>query len=303
MQDIPSFVVIDFETACYSKLSACSIGVALFEAGSLTESRQWLLKPIDEGKWSFSKIHGLTHQDCKNQATIKDIWYELEGYLNNKFIVAHNAIFDMTVLKESLEYYGIEYKNYHYGCTKNLATAYFPYLNNNSLKNICEFLNIEYGEHDAERDAVSTGEVFLKMIKFSALPEILFDGNQLEKKSYLTDTSFLNKFKSNVKASLDGLEVNDVDGTATLDFFRNKKCLVTGEFETMDRYEILDKIKYYGGQITSSVIKSLDYFIIGEMPGYMKIEKVKELKASGREITIMDESEFLQVLEKIKSLS
>lgn len=105
MEKIPSFVALYFETACYDKLSACSVGVALFEHGTLTESRSWLLKPANPGKFSFTKIHGLTWYDVKHQGTIKDIWYELEGYLENRLIIAHNAIFEMSVLKENLTYY------------------------------------------------------------------------------------------------------------------------------------------------------------------------------------------------------
>jgi DNA polymerase-3 subunit epsilon len=303
MENIPSFVAIDFETACYSKLSTCSLGVALYENGSLTESRSWLLKPIDPGKWTFTNVHGLTDEDCKNQAYIKDIWYELEGYLNNKFVIAHNAIFDMSVLKENLEHFGIEYKNYLYGCTKILSKNYIPYLKDHSLKTVSEFLNIEYGEHDCERDAVNCGEIFLKMVNNTRYPDDLFLGNQLEKKSYLFDTSFLDNFKSTTLANMDGLSVDDVDATATIELFKDKKCLVTGEFDNFSREDIWDKIKSYGGLISSTAHKTIDFFIIGYMPGWVKVDKIKKEKENGRKIIVLDEAELIQVFDKLDSLN
>jgi DNA polymerase-3 subunit epsilon len=70
---INSFVAIDFETASYSSLSACSLGIAVFNNGALAESKHWLLKPGDCGKFSFTKVHGITWDDVKYQPSLKEI--------------------------------------------------------------------------------------------------------------------------------------------------------------------------------------------------------------------------------------
>ncbi len=38
-------VAIDFETANYSPVSMCAVGLATFEQGQLTESKHWLVEP------------------------------------------------------------------------------------------------------------------------------------------------------------------------------------------------------------------------------------------------------------------
>lgn len=316
-----NYVAIDFEMACYSKLSPCSIGVAVFDHGSLTESRTWLLKPADPGKFSFSHLHGITWDHVKNQATIKDIWYELRGLLHNRFIVAHNANFDLPILKENLEHYGIEYPNYYFGCTKNLAMRNFSHLKDYKLETICDLLSIEYGNHDSEADAISCGRIFAKMLKMHKHPEELFNGSQVGVKSYFSKPSMVTKYLNLVEkpeggnkslkskihlsskpADMTKIVVDDVDDIATVDFFADKCCVVTGTFIGIDRAEVENTVTNYGGNLQSGVNSKTNYVIIGEEPGWSKIEKLLMLQESGQKIIVMDESEFGQVVEKIKSL-
>ena len=298
-----SFVAIDFETACYSKLSPCSLGVAVYDHGSLTESRHWLLKPSDPGKFSFSHLHGITWEDVKNQASIKDIWYELKGMLHNRFIVAHNAAFDLSILKMNLNHLGLEYPNYYHGCTMNLAKQNFSYLKDYKLSSICELMSIDYGNHDAEADAVSCAHIFGKMLKMHKYPEELFRGSQLSDESFLPKTAPSKNFFSDGKsANMTDIVIDDVDGSATSEFFTDKCCVVTGLFSKWSRQEVEDFIVQKGGKIQSSVNSKTNQVIIGNEPGWSKIEKVKILLESGQKITVMDESEFIQVIEKIESL-
>ena len=44
-------VAIDFETANYSPLSACALGLAIFEDHKLVESPYWLIKPPKGHGW------------------------------------------------------------------------------------------------------------------------------------------------------------------------------------------------------------------------------------------------------------
>lgn len=295
MNNIPSFVALDFETACYDKLSACSVGVALFDHGTLTESRSWLLKPANPGRFSFTKIHGVTWDDVKNQGTIKDIWYELEGYLNNKLIIAHNAIFDMSVLKENLTYYNLEYKNYSYSCTLNIARRFFPTLANHKLETLCKQYKIEYGNHDAEYDAISCGRLFAAILKDYNYPDELFTGTQLGNRAYLSKPAFLQC----KPADLNGIVSDDVDATATLDFFKEKCCVITGNFDKIGKNRIIEKIQGYGGKMQSSVNGKTNLIVVGAEPGWSKIEKIRSLRESGKDVLILDESEVLQVFDKL----
>lgn len=295
-----SFVALDFEAACYSSLSACSVGIAQFDNGTLSESRHWLIKPADRGRFSFTKVHGITWEDVKDHGTFKDIWADLEPYLHGRMIVAHNAIFDMGLLKENLEHYGINYPNYSYNCTVELFRQYLPYLENHQLGTICDHLSIAYGKHHAEADAVSCGWIFQHLLILTNNSDTLFDGRQLENKSYLNRGL---SFKNQRPADLTGVSVDDVDGNADLDFFRDKCCVITGDFSHFDRNDLPRQIKEFGGKVSSSISGNTNYLIMGTEPGWSKVEKVEKMIAAGKNVVIMDEAELLQVFDKLKSLS
>lgn len=295
-----SFVALDFETACYSSLSACSVGIALFENGVLSESRHWLLKPADCGKFSFTKLHGITWNDVKDQGTFKDVWGELEPYLRGRMIIAHNAIFDMGLLKENLGHYGIHYPNYFYNCTLELFREHSPYLENHQLGTVCDHLSIPYGNHHAEADAISCGWIFQYLLSSSNSPASLFTGRQLENKSYLNRGL---SFKNQKPADLTGISVDDVDGSADQDFFKDKCCVITGEFSQFDRNDLPQLIKDLGGKISTSISGSTNYLIMGTEPGWSKVEKVEKMILAGKNVVIMDEAELIQVFDKLKSFS
>lgn len=306
-----SFVAIDFEMACYSTLSPCSIGIAVFDHGSLTESRHWLLKPAEPGKFSFTKTHGITWDDVKNQATIKDLWFEIKGLLHNRFIVAHNAIFDLPVLKENVQHYGLEYPDYSYGCTLNMAKDFFPNLKDYKLETVCDLLDIPYGNHDAEADAVSCGRIFARMIKAHANPEVLFGGSKLQKKSYLKNVPDFSKRKGlnlfgsgNSRPGSDEptvtLKVDKISSLTTIEFFKDKCCVITGNFTYYTRDQIQGILTVLGAKVSSGVTRSIDCLVMGEFPGWSKVEKVHAMIEKGRPITVIDETEFSNILENIK---
>jgi DNA ligase (NAD+) len=69
-----------------------------------------------------------------------------------------------------------------------------------------------------------------------------------------------------------------------------KTFVLTGALSTMTRDETAEAIKSAGGRVTSNVSKKTDYVVVGESPG-SKYEKAMQL-----EITILNESEFKQLL-------
>ncbi|MEX2592625.1 MAG: exonuclease domain-containing protein [Anditalea sp.] len=295
-----SFVALDFETACYSSLSACSIGLDLFDNGKLVESRHWFLKPVNCGRFSFTRIHGITWEDVKDQSTLEDVWLDIAPYFQNRLIIAHNAIFAMGLLKENLNHYQIEYPDYFYNCTLDLSRKYFPILDNHQLETVCNHLNIAYGKHHAEGDAISCGSVFKYLLNKANNPAQLFNGRQLENKSYLHKGI---SFKSQKSADLTGISVDDVDGSAELNFFQNKCCVITGNFSCLNRNKLPQQIKDLGGKVSSSVSGKTNYLIMGTEPGWSKVEKVEKMITEGKNMVIMDEAELIQVFDKLKSMN
>ena len=69
--------------------------------------------------------------------------------------------------------------------------------------------------------------------------------------------------------------------------------MVTGKLNGISRAEVKSLIEENSGSSLSTVTKKLNYLIVGEKSTKKKVDKAKELK-----ITILDQSQFLKMLNK-----
>lgn len=84
-----------------------------------------------------------------------------------------------------------------------------------------------------------------------------------------------------------------IDESANFDNrFEGKTFVVTGTLETLKRAEAEALIENYGGKASKSVSKNTDYVLAGESAG-SKLDKAQSLG-----ITVIDETEFLKMVEK-----
>ena len=105
---------------------------------------------------------------------------------------------------------------------------------------------------------------------------------------------FDNKVNLNILNELQKiLYVKDVITKDKKGILSDKTFMVTGKLNGISRAEIKSLIEENSGTSVSTVTKKLDYLIIGEKPTKKKIDKAKELK-----ITILNQNEFLKILNK-----
>jgi DNA polymerase-3 subunit epsilon len=171
---------IDFETANYSSVSMCAAGVAVFENGELVESPYWLVKP-PKGHGYFlpdwtEGCHGLSWFDVQHAPEFSAIAPELmERLTKADIVVAHNASFDMRVLKQTLENFDLPRPDFQYLCTYRLAARVWPELANHQLNTVAAHIGHAFQHHHAQSDAEAAGRVLLAMmeqLKISSLQEL-----------------------------------------------------------------------------------------------------------------------------------
>lgn len=96
------FTALDFETANSHASSACSVGLVRVRNGRVEDRARWFIKP-PPGRDEFLpfniKIHGITPEMVNDAATWAEQLAPLRDFIGDDIAVAHNAGFDMGVIK------------------------------------------------------------------------------------------------------------------------------------------------------------------------------------------------------------
>lgn len=147
------FTAIDFETANADRASACAVGLVTVENGEIVRSVRQLIRPeplyFDPMNVS---IHGIRAADVKDAPTFAELWPALWPQVTGP-LVAHNAAFDMSVLRGSLDRARQRYPETDYFCTCVMARLAWPSRPAYTLDQVAREIGIEFAHHDAEEDA------------------------------------------------------------------------------------------------------------------------------------------------------
>ncbi len=149
-------VAIDFELANRDFLSACAIGIVVYEDGVITFEKGYLIKPPDHVGYfiqEFIDIHNIKAEDVEHALSFDVLFDKLLHHFDNAVLVAHNAAFDMAVLKTLLVFYNITFPSLRYTCTVSLSRVLFKGLSNHKLNTVASYLNIPLDHHQAHSDA------------------------------------------------------------------------------------------------------------------------------------------------------
>ena len=149
-----NFTAIDFETATSARDSACSVAVVEVRDGRIADSYYTLIRPpFNRYHWFNTKIHGIHRRDTADKPDFAMIWPFLEERLEGRLIVAHNANFDMSVLKSCLYAAKLPLPHLSYCDTVAISRRVWPDLVNHKLDTVSHFLNINFHHHHALDDA------------------------------------------------------------------------------------------------------------------------------------------------------
>lgn len=156
------FAAIDFETANERPDSACQLGVVIVEAGEIVGRHSWLIRPRP---MRFSSrniaIHGITPDLVRDEADFSQLWQSIQGVLGTRVLVAHNARFDIGVLRACLQRYALTIPDMLFTCTRDIARQAWPREPGYGLRAVADRLGIHFQHHDALEDAECCAKVLL----------------------------------------------------------------------------------------------------------------------------------------------
>ena len=160
-----TFTAIDFETAHAD--FPCEIGICRVEHGQIVETLSWLVKPACfpyMNPWN-ERVHGISSADVATAPDFGTLWVKLAPYFRDNMLVAHNAAFDMKVLRAALQYYDIALPYCDYFCSVSLSRKAWKQLKSHSLGNLCEYHDIRFQHHHAGDDARACALITLKAME------------------------------------------------------------------------------------------------------------------------------------------
>jgi DNA polymerase-3 subunit epsilon len=163
------FITIDFETATNDRHSAISVGLVKFRDYQSVDTYYSLIRPPELYiRPDFTDIHGLTVDDVKDAPTFLDIWNSgILPFISNTKpapkrkmpMAAHNAPFDMGVLKAVLQWYDLPIPKIQYFCTCILARRTWPEQKSHALTKLAKTFGVVYQAHNALDDALTCGKL------------------------------------------------------------------------------------------------------------------------------------------------
>lgn len=301
------FVAIDFETANSRRGSACAIGAVRVVDGRIEDSFYSLCQPAPEHNFFEPMniaIHGITPQMASSAPTFDQVFTQFESFRNGLPFVAHNASFDMSVLRNTLNGFGLLAPKADYACTLVLARKALTLISY-SLPYVAEELSVSLEHHhDALADAKACAEIAVSLAdryKVSTLDAMLaalniqmglIDGNSWQATSAR---------RHHVATSWKDIDLEIP--TDPENYLFGKAVAFTGTLPSdLSRPLAQAYVNAIGGTPQSGVNKKTDILVIGDLdlstlkPGAEKSSKwvrAEELLAQGQNIEVMTGQELL----------
>jgi DNA polymerase III subunit epsilon len=300
------FITIDFETATAQRDSPCELGLTFVKNRQIVETKSWLIKPMyDDFDYFNVLIHGIRPEDVADKPEFDVLWDEIKPLIENQFLIAHNAGFDMSVLRRTLEAYQLPFPTLQYSCSYIFSKKVWQGLPAYDLKTLCNANGIVFKHHRAGADSRATAELALKafdkaeVYSVDDFPEKLRTSvGQLFEGGYRPSET--KRVYKNVAEQI----VGDPSKHNPESIFYGKTVIFTGTLSSMVRSKAQQAIADIGGILGNAITKDTDFLVVGQQDYKVvgddgmssKQEKAIKLIEKGAAIEVISENDFLRNL-------
>ncbi|MFJ5977278.1 exonuclease domain-containing protein [Pseudarthrobacter oxydans] len=162
------FTAIDFETANGFRGSPCAVGLTKVRGGQIVDEASWLMRPPpnhDHFDYHNVRIHGIRADDVAGHPRFGELFPEIGAFIGDDILAAHNAAFDLGVIRSGLEVSGLPGPAYDYVCTVMLSRRCYS-LVSNSLPFAAEEAGVPLVKHhDAAEDARACAGILIDIAR------------------------------------------------------------------------------------------------------------------------------------------
>ena len=146
---MPKYIVFDVETPNRYNNRMSAIGISIVENGKIVKSFFSYVDPEQSFDWFNTKLTGIDARTVAGAPTFPELWKKIEPILSSGVLVAHNASFDMGVLKK---------------CLKDYNIRVLPEISH-KLNNVCDHYGICLDHHRADSDSTAAAKILLQYME------------------------------------------------------------------------------------------------------------------------------------------
>ncbi|BBZ58786.1 exonuclease domain-containing protein [Mycolicibacterium monacense] len=304
------YVALDFETANSYRGSPCAVGLVCVRNGVPVAERRWLMRP-PEGADHFDAfntiVHGISADMVANEPRWKDLLPTITDFIGDDVMVAHNAGFDIGVIRYACAVDNIEWPELRFLCTMVLARRALS-LPSYGLPFVVDAFGSTFADHhDALADAGGVTDVIRGLACANQIDDL--DAlarsvgvciGQMRAGTYRGSLATL----SGGGSRLIQCELNsDADSEG---YLYGRVVVFTGTLLSMTRQIAWDEWSRVGAIAERSTTKRTNVLVVSDVnpavlrPGSNLTEKARrafELQDLGQDIEVMTEDDFLRCLE------
>lgn len=167
---VERFLSIDLETTGLdpSKNEILELGMVRMEMGDVCARYNQLFNPTGPIPRMITQLTGIRPEDCEGQPSLGEKFPEIVEFLEDDWIVAHNADFDFGFLQKAWERFmpdSVPVPSFKILDTLELSRLLLHWLPNHRLETVAEYLKIpSKPNHRALNDAEATALIFKELI-------------------------------------------------------------------------------------------------------------------------------------------
>ncbi len=162
------YIVFDVETPNYANNRISAIGITVIDGERITDSFFSYVDPETHFDAFNTRLTGISAQTVQGAPNFAALWPQIEPLMSSGILTAHNAVFDLGVLKKCLRDYRISWKpSVKYLCTVQAGRRLLPGMSH-KLNVICEHYGIALEHHQADSDSRACAAILLHYMQSGA---------------------------------------------------------------------------------------------------------------------------------------
>lgn len=305
-----NFTAIDFETANSFRGSPCAVGLARVRDGVVVDEQRWLIRPpaaVDYFEPFNTSLHGISARDVADAPRWVETLPRIVEYIGDDLVVAHNAGFDVGVIRSACLADEVAWPSVRFLCTLVLARRALT-LPSYRLPFVAEALGaVANDHHDPLADALAVVDIVQALASRAGVSDLEALASthrvavgRMSAGQYSGSVSL----DRGSHAELTRAEVNpDADPDGHL---YGRVVVFTGALMSMTRQMAWDECARVGAIPEKVTTKRTNVLVVGDInpavlrPGADLTKKAQDairLREKGQDIELMAEDDFLRCLE------